>query len=46
MPGIREAIEEKRYSEAEAQVVNVAKVLQAESELINRAAEQLEGNSK
>jgi N-acetylated-alpha-linked acidic dipeptidase len=43
LPGIREAIEEKRYSEAEEQVLNVAKVLQAEAELINQAAGELEG---
>jgi N-acetylated-alpha-linked acidic dipeptidase len=41
MPGVREAIEEKRYSEAEAQVGNVAKVLQAEAQLIDNAADQL-----
>jgi len=41
MPGVREAIEEKRYSEAEAQVGNVAKVLQAEAELIDNAVDQL-----
>ena len=41
MPGVREAIEEKRYREAEAQVGNVAKVLQAEAELIDNAADQL-----
>ena len=42
LPGIREAIEEKRYSEAEEQVLNVAKVLQAEADLINQAAGELE----
>jgi len=41
MPGVREAIEEKRYNEAEAQIANVAKVLQAESELVGNAADQL-----
>jgi N-acetylated-alpha-linked acidic dipeptidase len=41
IPGVREAIEEKRYSEAEAQVSNVAKVLQAEAGLIDNAADQL-----
>ena len=42
MPGVREAIEEKRYGEAEAQMLIVAKVLQAETELINQAAGELE----
>jgi N-acetylated-alpha-linked acidic dipeptidase len=41
MPGVREAIEEKRYPEAEAQVANVAKVLQAEAELIDGATDQI-----
>jgi N-acetylated-alpha-linked acidic dipeptidase len=42
MPGVREAIEEKRYGEAGAQMLIVAKVLQAEAELINQAAGELE----
>lgn len=41
MPGVREAIEEKRYKEAEDQVLNVAKVLQAEADLIDRATAEL-----
>ena len=42
MPGVREAIEEKRYADVDAQVVNVAKVLQAEAQLIDQAAAELE----
>ena len=41
MPCVREAIEEKRYKEAEEQVLNVAKVLQAEAELIDQAAGEM-----
>jgi N-acetylated-alpha-linked acidic dipeptidase len=41
MPGVREAIEEKRYKEAEEQVLNVAKVLHAESELIDQATAEI-----
>jgi hypothetical protein len=41
MPGVREAIEEKRYKEAEEQVLNVAKVLQAEAELIDQATAEI-----
>ena len=41
MPGVREAIEEKRYKEAEEQVLNVAKVLQAEAELIDQAGVEI-----
>ena len=42
MPGVREALEQKRYSEAEEQVLNVAKVLQGEAELIDQAAGEFE----
>jgi len=41
MPGVREAIEEKRYTEAEEQVLNIAKVLQAEAELIDQATAEI-----
>ena len=41
MPGVREAIEEKRYKEAEEQVLNVAKVLEAEAELIDQATAEM-----
>ncbi|HEX4575696.1 MAG TPA: transferrin receptor-like dimerization domain-containing protein [Gemmatimonadales bacterium] len=42
LPGIREAIEQKNWKEAEQQIAVVAKVLDAETEAITGAAEQLE----
>lgn len=42
LPGVREAIEEKHYDDAEAQMLNVAKVLDAEAELVNQAAGEME----
>jgi N-acetylated-alpha-linked acidic dipeptidase len=42
VPGVREAIEWKRWAEADAEIVRVARVLQSESELIASAAEELE----
>jgi N-acetylated-alpha-linked acidic dipeptidase len=42
MPGIREAIEEKRYADADPEIAKIAKVLQAEAELIDQAAEEME----
>jgi len=42
MPGIREGLEQKRWAEAEAQIVRVAAVLDAESEGIEAAADLLE----
>jgi N-acetylated-alpha-linked acidic dipeptidase len=42
LPGVREAIEERRYADAEPEIEKVAKVLQAETELINQAADNLE----
>jgi N-acetylated-alpha-linked acidic dipeptidase len=42
MAGVREGIEEKRYSEAESEMVKVARVLQAEAELVDQAALELE----
>ncbi len=42
VPGVREAIEQKRYSEAEQEIVRVAKALEQESELIDSAAQLLE----
>jgi len=41
MPGVREAIEEKRYKEAEEQVLSVARVLQSEAELIDQATQEI-----
>jgi N-acetylated-alpha-linked acidic dipeptidase len=42
MPGVREAIEEKRYSDADPEIAKVAKVLEAEAELIDQAAGEME----
>ena len=42
MPGVREAIEQKRWAEADAEIARVAAVLQAEATLIDSAAEELE----
>jgi N-acetylated-alpha-linked acidic dipeptidase len=42
MPGIREAIEEKRWAEAEEQAAALGKALEAEAEVLDRAAELLE----
>jgi N-acetylated-alpha-linked acidic dipeptidase len=42
LPGIREAIEEKRYADADPEIAKVAKVLQAEAELIDQAAGEME----
>jgi N-acetylated-alpha-linked acidic dipeptidase len=46
LPGIREAIEEKRWAEADSEIVRVANVLDAESGLINSAAAELEQNAR
>jgi len=42
MPGVREGIEQKRYQEAEQEIVRVAKALEQEAALIDSAAEILE----
>jgi N-acetylated-alpha-linked acidic dipeptidase len=42
LPGIREAIEEKQWAEADSEILRVAKVLDAESALINSTAEEIE----
>jgi N-acetylated-alpha-linked acidic dipeptidase len=42
LPGIREAIEEKHWAEADSEIVRVATVLDTESALINAAAAELE----
>jgi N-acetylated-alpha-linked acidic dipeptidase len=42
LPGVREAIEQKHWDEANAEIVRVAKVLQAETGLINAAADLLD----
>jgi N-acetylated-alpha-linked acidic dipeptidase len=42
MPGVREAIEQKNYAEAEAEIVRVARALEREKALIEAAAADLE----
>jgi N-acetylated-alpha-linked acidic dipeptidase len=42
VPGVREGIEQKKYAEAEQEILRVAKALEAESALIDSAAKQLE----
>ncbi len=42
IPAVREAIEQKKWQEADAAIVEVAKVLENEARLINQAAEQLQ----
>src|SRR6266849_3456529 len=43
VPGVREGIEQKRYAEAEQEIVRVAKALEDEAALIESAARELEG---
>lgn len=42
VPGVREAIEQKHYDEADQEIVRVAKALEDEAALIESAAEKLE----
>ncbi len=42
LPAAREAIEQKKWKEADAALVEIGKILNAESALIRRAAEELE----
>jgi N-acetylated-alpha-linked acidic dipeptidase len=42
MPGVREAIEEKNYAEAEGEIMRVARALEREKALIEAAAADLE----
>ena len=42
MPGVREAIEEKNYPEAEAEIVRVARALEREKTLVDGVAADLE----
>ncbi len=42
IPGVREGIEQKRYAEAEQEIVRVSKVLQDEAALVESAADELE----
>ena len=41
LPGVREAIEQKRWEEADTQIVRVSKALQSEADLLDEAAKQL-----
>ena len=45
LPGVREAIEEKQWSEAAAQVQVISKTLDAMSEQIDKATNKLQGRS-
>jgi N-acetylated-alpha-linked acidic dipeptidase len=42
LPAVREAIEQKHWDEANAEIVRAATVLKAETELINAAADLLD----
>jgi N-acetylated-alpha-linked acidic dipeptidase len=42
MPGVREAIEEKRYADADPEIAKVARVLEAEANLLDQAAAAME----
>ncbi len=44
IPGVREAIEQKRWTEADQQVVRVAKALQNEADLLDQAAKELDSH--
>jgi hypothetical protein len=46
MPGIREAIEQRRWPEAETEIARVAKVLENEAALIDSAAADLDSMAK
>ena len=46
IPGVREAIEQKQYAEAEAEIGRVAKVLQDYANAIDSAAGELERVNK
>lgn len=38
IPGVREAVEQKRWAEADAQIQRVSKVLEGEADLLEKAA--------
>jgi N-acetylated-alpha-linked acidic dipeptidase len=42
VPGVREGIEQKRYAEADAEIVRVSKALEDEAGVIDAAARELE----
>lgn len=46
IPAVREAIEQKKWAEADSALIEIGKVLDAESELIGQAADELEKPAK
>jgi N-acetylated-alpha-linked acidic dipeptidase len=46
VPGVREGIEQKRYAEADSEIVRVSKALEDEAALIESTARELEGAAK
>ncbi len=46
IPGVREAMEQKKWKEADEQIARVAQILQDEATLINSIATELEGAQK
>lgn len=46
MPGVREAIEEKRYGDVEREIVRVAAALDRETALLNAAVEVVEDGTR
>jgi N-acetylated-alpha-linked acidic dipeptidase len=46
IPGVREAIEQKKWKEADGQIARVAQILQDEAALIDSAAKDLEAVQK
>jgi N-acetylated-alpha-linked acidic dipeptidase len=46
MPGIREAIEQRRWQEADTEIARVAKVLESEAALVDSAASDLDALTK
>ena len=45
-PGVREALEQKHWAEAESEVARVATVLNGETELINSAAAEMDQSGR
>jgi hypothetical protein len=46
IPGVREAIEQKRPAEVEEQMVRVAKALKGEADLLDAATQELAAANK
>ena len=46
IPGVREGIEQKKWSEAEAEIVRAAKALQEFAALVDSATVELEKSSR